>query len=242
MSSFERHNIKHLSASSLNLWRAHPAKWAMQYLGGHKEESPAFWRGLAVEDGLKAHLMGHDPMGVAMNTFEKNAMGEASDEVEDERKLVAPMVAEAIKWKPPSKLFATQVEIQYWMDGVPIPIKGYLDFVFECGAIIDSKTSKTCPSRPKADHVRQVAIYRAAKDNAPGSLLYITHTKHACLPVGDNAAAEALDGLRRDAQSLERFLSVVDDAGDALRMLPFNTDDFRVNDATRAAYQTMMGV
>ena len=56
---FETHGIKHLSPSSLNMWRNSPGIWTLKYLlrlddGG----SPAMWRGSAVEAGLAAMLRG----------------------------------------------------------------------------------------------------------------------------------------------------------------------------------------
>ena len=240
MNGFQRHGVSHLSASSLNTWRANPTVWALKYLEKIRDEySPAAWRGKAVEDGLTAVLHGRDGAGVAQTAFEANALGEASDEVEAERKLVAPMLAQAIKWSPPSPLLAAQLKIEHWFDGVPVPVVGYLDYVFECGTIVDLKTTKACPSSPRNDHVRQVAIYRAAR-KAPGSVLYVTHAKHACYPIGDNEMQEALDGLRADALALERFLSVVDSAKDALHMLPLNTDDYRVSDAIKIAHHQIL--
>jgi hypothetical protein len=242
MNAFEKHSISHLSPSSLNEWMNNPLIWSIRYLGKHRDDyAPAAWRGQAVEDGLTAVLRGGDGAGVAAATFEKNALGEASDEVEAERKLVAPMLAQAVKWSPPSPLMAAQVKIEHWLDGVPVPLIGYIDYTFECGTIVDLKTTKACPSSPRANHTRQVALYRAARDNAPASLLYVTEKKHACYPVGDNEAAEGLAELRCAALTLERFLSVVDGAQDAMHMLPLNTDDFRVSQSMKAAHQQLMG-
>lgn len=241
MSAFAKHGIAHLSASSLNLWREHPGLWATKYLAGVRDEdSPAAWRGKAVEDGMAAMLRGHDPAGVSMNTFEANAVGDACDEVEAERKLIAPMLKQVAAWTPAAPLIATQLKVEHWMDGVPVPVIGYLDFVFEDGLILDLKTTKACPSSPRAGHLRQVALYRAARANSPGALLYVTHAKHALYSVGDNEAAEAINQLRADALSLEAFLSRVDSARDALHCLPLNGDDFRVTDETKIAHHSIM--
>lgn len=243
MSAFAKHGIEKLSPSSLNLWRALPSLWAMQYLGGYRsEDGPSAWRGKAVEDGMVAILRGSDGEGHAMQTFEANAMGEASDEIEDERKRIAPMIGQVRKWQPAAPLIATQLKVEHWFDGVPLPVIGYLDFVFEDGHIVDLKTTKACPSAPKRDHARQVALYRAARSNAPGSLLYVTDKRHECYPVGDNLAAECLAEMRRDALTLEAFLDRVDSAQDALHILPFDTDHFRIGETTRNAYNEMMGV
>jgi hypothetical protein len=240
--AFAKHGIQHLSASSLNEWINSPLIWSIRYLGKHRDEyAPAAWRGQAVEDGLTAVLRGGDGAGVAAQTFENNALGDLSDEVEAERKRVAPMLAQAVQWSPPAPLIATQLKIEHWFDGVPVPLIGYLDFVFEGPMILDLKTTKACPSSPRRSHTRQMALYRAARANSPASLLYVTEKKFACYPVGDNEAAEALAELRWAAMTMGRFLSVVDSAQDALHMLPLDTDDFRVSDSLKAAHQNLMG-
>ena len=55
MNSFGRFGISHLSASSLNLWRASPGIFALRYLAKIKDSgNAAMWRGSAVENGLAA--------------------------------------------------------------------------------------------------------------------------------------------------------------------------------------------
>ena len=57
-SSFERHGIDHLSASSLNLWAAEPALWVMERLLGRRSPTSAVAaRGKAVEQGVHVGLM-----------------------------------------------------------------------------------------------------------------------------------------------------------------------------------------
>ena len=54
MNAFERHGIKHLSASSLGLYRDQPAAWVCRYLLRVKDEAgPSAWRGSATEAGAK---------------------------------------------------------------------------------------------------------------------------------------------------------------------------------------------
>ncbi|OYZ12814.1 MAG: hypothetical protein B7Y35_15775, partial [Sphingomonadales bacterium 28-64-96] len=55
--AFERHGLDHLSASSINLFVAQPAMWAMQKLLGHKSRvGAAAHRGTAVEAGVEMGL------------------------------------------------------------------------------------------------------------------------------------------------------------------------------------------
>ena len=58
MNPFEKHGIKHLSASSLNMYAEQPAFWSLKYLLGFKEEGNAkMWCGSAVEAGLDLWLL-----------------------------------------------------------------------------------------------------------------------------------------------------------------------------------------
>ncbi len=57
MNGFARHGIDHLSASSLNLWVAEPAVWAMERLLGYRSPPSApMARGKAVEEGIHGGL------------------------------------------------------------------------------------------------------------------------------------------------------------------------------------------
>src|SRR6185437_1635547 len=102
-SAFARHGIERLSPSSLNLWLDSPGLWSLRYLANMRDDAgPAALRGIAVEAGL--HLCLHNKPGAletALHTFEQNVQGEISDEIEAERGLIAGMVEQCQKWKPP---------------------------------------------------------------------------------------------------------------------------------------------
>ncbi len=60
MNPFERHKIKHLSPSSLNLFANEPALWVVQYLLGRRfGVGCAAHRGTASEEGVQAGLIDH---------------------------------------------------------------------------------------------------------------------------------------------------------------------------------------
>jgi PD-(D/E)XK nuclease superfamily len=232
MTPFERHGIDHLSASSLNLWMANPREWAVRYLAKEGEEAdPALWRGSAVEAGLACWLRDgsiEQAQAAAWENFEFNALGELSDEVDAERALTGLMLGQACAWTAPGVLAASQLRIEHWFDRVPVPLVGYLDFAFTADIDIDLKTTRACPSRPRGNHIRQVALYRAARGRR-GGLLYVTDKKLAYFEVDDVDAQAALDDLQAAALSLTQFLTKVEDADDALACLPYNPDDFRTS-------------
>lgn len=227
MNPFQKHEIKHLSASSLNLWRGSPGVWALKYLAKIREdENAAMNRGKAVEAGMHHFLGGQKNCeDAALVNFDLNMAGLITDDLETERELIPPMVRQCQKWMPPGELIATQLRVEHWFDGIPAPIIGYLDFVFDNGLIVDLKTTKACPSTPRADHVRQISVYMAARE-ATGGLLYVTDKRHAFYLIDQEARDKALSDLEVTARSLMHFLDRCDSTKDALRSLPMDTDHY----------------
>jgi PD-(D/E)XK nuclease superfamily len=183
-----------LSPSSLNLWRASPGLWSARYLAGLKEENAAAWRGHAVEAGLVRLFRGgsiEDARSDAFDLFEANAMGEASEHIQIERNLILSMLDSAAAWKAPAMLAASQLRVEYWFRGVPVPIIGFVDFALADSIDVELKTTKACPSKPRTDHVRQVALYRAARERR-GGVLYVTDKRSAFYEIADNDMRLAL--------------------------------------------------
>lgn len=230
-SAFNRHGIERLSPSSLNLWLDSPGLWSLRYLCNMRDETGASMaRGKAVEDGMLRVLYGKTgAVEAAQATFDNNMQGELSEEIDAERALIPGMIEQCQRWKPPGQILGSQLKVEYWFEGVSIPVIGYLDFAFE-PIDVDLKTTKACPSKPKADHVRQVALYCAARGRK-GALLYVTEKRHAFYELDDLAIGAALQELQAAAQSLERFLSRCTGAEDAIRCLPMNRDSFRWSNA-----------
>lgn len=237
MSGLERHGIRHLSASSLNLWSVMPGLWALRYLCGFKDTfGPAAMRGTAVEAGMVHMLHGRpDPLQVALDTFTEGMQGELSEAIDEERDRIPGMLKQIAAWAPPGDLRATQIKIECWLDGIAIPLIGYVDFSFD-DADVDLKTTKQCPSKPKADHVRQASIYRTAR-NKPGRLLYVTDKKHAEFEITDDMRDAAMDEIALTARSLDRYLSAFNAPTDALRCLPIDRDNFRWSGPAEKAYR-----
>jgi hypothetical protein len=244
MNGFQRHGINHLSPSALNCWRETPGLWCLRYLAGVRDETnAAMHRGTSVERGLDAMLHGASPEDAhkfAINEFDRLFTGVLSDEIEAERELIPGMVKQCHKWRDDMKeagalpdLAATQLRVETWLDGVDIPVIGYVDFTFMDGPDIDLKTTKRCPSEPSANHLRQVALYHKARQR-PAALLYVTEKRFAFYapPVSDLEAAIA--ELTSAGRSLELFLSMMPDAETALRALPHQNDHYAYGEAAKA--------
>lgn len=232
MNGFHKFGIERLSPSSLNLWKANPGLWSLRYLGKFFDSAgPAAWRGNAVEKGLHSWFIKKDvetALAVALEAFEKEAQGLADDETETEHALIAPMLDVAIQKAStlPSPYFGAQTRVEYSFQDVDVPVVGFIDFVLEDGSIFDLKTTKACPSAPKPDHARQVALYMAAKD-CDGGLMYVTAKRSELYAIDDQLRDASLESMRRDALSLQRFLESHSDPRSAIRSLPMNDDDFR---------------
>lgn len=225
MNSFQRFGIDHLSASSLNKWRAAPGWWVRHYIGGIKEDaSAAMARGTAVENGLVTYLRTGD-VGLAIVAAAENySLNYKGPYDQEQEAMIEPMLRRLALWVPSSQLNATQIKIEHRFDYIPIPVIGYLDMAFD-GIDIDLKTTRACPSSPRPDHVRQVALYRAARGRN-GGILYATEKRIAYYEVTDEMMEHGLKDLRSAALSLNNFLARCDSPQDAMKSLPLDWDSF----------------
>lgn len=234
--SFERHGIKHLSPSSLTLWTANPALWVGRYLLKWKDEDgAAMTRGRAVEAGVAAFLHGEgNGEFVAKESFERDAQGLADEKWSAAREEVSPMwlqAVNALKAQQNTKPLM-QKKVTHWVDGLPVPVIGYLDFEWPTVEVLDLKTTTRIPSAAKPDHAAQVGLY-CRETRCPGRLLYVSTKKTASYTLTEEEASAAFEPMIRAAKSLQYFLSHARDGSDALKMLPCNFDDFRWSDGTR---------
>ena len=101
-SSFERHGIEHLSASSLNVWAAQPALWIMERLLGRRLPAGiAAARGKAVEHGVHLGLTNlrlsiDECVEAAEREFIRQTVLSADPRREEERKKLAGWVTGAL--------------------------------------------------------------------------------------------------------------------------------------------------
>jgi len=251
--AFERHGLDHLSASSINLFVAQPAMWALQKLMGRKTGvGAAAHRGTAVEAGVELGLF--DPalsveecQQAALARFNTLTALSADPAVEKERAGIAPAVAVALKELrqygiPGTAEGSRQHRIEVELPGVPVPFIGWLDFWFpEHGIIIDLKTQGRLSSKISDPHARQGAIYHAAHGNNEIRFAYVTPQKIGVYRLEDPRLH--LDRVVSIAKSIERFLSLSDDPAALTTALSPDLDSFYWNDAgARAAAQEIWGL
>lgn len=234
MNGFERHNIDHLSASSINLWANAPDVWVMQYLHGLRTPMGAApWRGICIEDAVVAALTGSDA-----ETAIKDALAKfdgrfivGDEKTTKERDMIEPSVNLALEQlaeygEPefPEGGKQEKISITAKGEGWEVPVIGYLDLVFpQHGLVIDLKTTSRLPSSMSAEHRLQRAIYAKAKGNMAVKFLYVTPKKTALLEDGD--VMETLQLAKAQIGRMEKFLLAVD-KDTARDIVPVNPTSF----------------
>lgn len=207
------------------MYAEEPAFWSMVYLHGYKDQAGAkAWRGSGVEAGLDLWLYRRDfqeAEKAALARFETDALGELTESVDLERKSIRGYLEQACNaLQHKQEPTARQLKIEYWFDGIEVPVIGYIDYEFEDEGI-DLKTSKRMPSVPWPNHCRQVSLYQAARKK-PYKLLYVTEKKWDLKTIKEPDVH--VKRLEWYAHSIRRLLSVFPDKYDASRIFAPNFD------------------
>lgn len=234
---FVKHGIRHLSPSSLLTYQSNPAMWVGKYMFGWRDEAgPRAWLGNAVEAGLHSRFHGAaDYKERAKTAFEMKAQGEVSEDIQEAFGHIEPMLYQAIEAYmndigPIKPLY--QVKCEWWIDGIEVPVLGYLDFEWDHG-IDDLKTTMSCPSKPRDDHLAQLGMYLRARKKDKGRICYVTPKKHNMIPVTIEETEQPFQSLIRSAKAIRHMLGMVRDKQDAAKIFAPDFSDFRWNDATR---------
>ena len=249
-SGFARHGIEHLSASSLNLWAAEPAVWAMERLLGHRSPPSALMaRGKAVEHGVHVGLL--DPArsvdectAQAVEAFNREMALNPDDRRDGERALIPGYVEHGLlelrQYGVPS---AYQDRVELRLDDVPVPVIGFIDWRFdEHGLIVDLKTSERLPSAISLSHARQGAIYARANGNYGMRFAYVKPTAGKkdgrAVVVYELERAEIdrqIAALREIALRLDRFLNLSSDARELCGLIVPDYERFHWSNPTTRA-------
>jgi hypothetical protein len=253
MNPFETHGIGHLSASSINLYAAEPAMWVLQYLYGHRSPSgAAAARGIAAEHGIAHGLFDpsapvEDCIALALQDYDKRTALASDSNREKERDGIPGMVevalAELRQYGVPEKPEGdNQHRIEVSIDGIEVPVIGFLDFRFpEHGIIVDLKTQLRLASQITASHARQGAVYsRAHSDNIDMRFAYTTPKKVGVYSLEDTRAR--WDEVVNIAHRIRKFLSLSTDKADLAAIIAPNYDNFYWNtNLARAAGRELYG-
>lgn len=248
MNAFERYNIRHLSASSLNTWANQPALWVPQYLMGRR--SPvgcAAYRGTAAEAGIVKGLLNPDEaveacQAHALAEYDRLSALSADSRREKERAAVPGIVASGIvelrKYGVPD---IVQGKIERTLPGVPVPFIGYVDIHWTAhGITLDIKSQLRLSSEISTSHNRQVSLYIHGT-NHEGRIAYCAPSKIGVYRVENQD--EHIEALINIAQRLERFLSISPDPKFLASLLCPDVDSFWYSDpSTRAMAKEVYGL
>ncbi len=255
--SFRRHGIDHLSASSLNLWAAQPALWVMERLLGRRTPMGiTAARGKSVEHGVHVGLLNpakpaDECVAEAEREFSRLTALAGDPRRDEERPKIAGYVrgalAELRQYGIPD---AYQHRVEVRLDGLPVPIIGFIDWRFsQHGLIVDLKTSERFPSEIGNGHGRQGAVYASAHGNFGMRFAYAKPAPGKKDPqqvkvyeMSGDEVRRHLAALRVIALSLGRFLAVSNDARELAGLIVPDFDSFWWSDpSARAAGREVFG-
>lgn len=152
---------------------------------------------------------------------------------EKEREAVPGIVEQALEeLRPYGTPSHVQHEIRWQHPDLPVPFKGFIDFMWEDhGIILDMKSQLRLSSEISTSHARQVALYGAAvSDNFDLRVGYFTPKKRAVYQVEN--AKQHLESLVRIAKTIDRFLDLSDDPAELLQLVVPDTGSFYFSDPT----------
>jgi hypothetical protein len=217
VNAFERHGIAHLSPSSIATFAAQPALWIMEKL--LKKRGPvgcAAHRGSAAEAGIAHGLINPDApvedcQAIALREYDRLTALSGDPRRAKERDAVPAIVAAGLPaLRPYGVPDGVQVKVERRLEGVPVPVIGFIDFRWgQHGMLLDLKTQLRLSSEISETHARQVALY-AHSTNDKAGICYATPQKVGIYALED--AAQHTAAMTNIAQRMERFLSVSADA------------------------------
>lgn len=196
----------------------------------------AAYRGTASEAGVTAGLQKLDMpipecQELALKEYDRLSALSTDLNREKEREAVPGIVEQALEeLRPYGAPSHVQKEIIWQHPDLPVPFKGYIDFMWEDhGIILDMKSQLRLSSEVSVQHARQVALYGAAiSDNYDLRIAYCTPKKRAVYRVEN--AKQHLDALVSIAQRIDRFLALSPDPQELLKLCVPNTTSFYAND------------
>lgn len=237
VSGFLLHKRAYTSVSQLNTAQADMWLYVFeQLLGNRSRPGCAAYRGTAAEHGVTLGLTNMDAtlaecQEAALKEFDRLSALSTDHNRDKEREAVPGIVEQALEelrqYGKPSHI---QQEILFKHPDVPVPFKGFIDFMWQDhGILLDMKTQLKLSSQIATSHSRQVALYGAAiSDNLDLRVGYFTPKKRAVYKVEN--ARQHLQSLVRIAQTVDRFLALSPDPNELLKLCIPNTESFYFSD------------
>lgn len=239
MNGFEKHGLKHTSASQLNMWIAAPDAWVARYLFDKRFKfGVAAQVGVLVENVVQEVLLGgtlDHALDKAVKQFNKDNALNTSEKDLERVNHIEPMAVLALDelkpyGEPEFKKTINGVEqqrVELLCNGMgwQLPIIGYCDFVYpKHSLIVDLKTTLRMPSVMSLSHKRQGAIYARAKD-MDVKFLYVTPKKSKMIDVTQDDIEQSLKSIKDNLSRQEKLLKFFD-AETVKEIIPLTEDSF----------------
>jgi len=236
-SVFEKYNIEHLSASSINQFVHDPSYWIFKVMGRNdlvpfdNSVGISAHMGTSVHRALQKNLDGQvndNPAPYELrellkyewvdNNFKANNCGFEEKQIALAERNSGRMWYNAFTYYESTYLtepLAIERKIEAFLGDVPIPFVGYLDFEYK-NHVRDLKTGGRRVTKPSNDHQRQAAIYREVT-NKPVFFDYVTSTEASPHQEIEMSVCEPyhnvpyIDHVLQIAKQMETYLSFSND-------------------------------
>lgn len=167
--------IDHLSHSSMGLYQLCGKRWQFKYIHGLAESTTdALDTGKAFHAAVAAYLTRkwefgeaeEGAMTAAREAFDASAITASSEKFDlwraaIDRDDVTEMLAGLTPAEDSSGAIVER-RVQYQIDGMTVPIMGFIDMIARDGAIVDFKTSSKAWTTQQHDETVQLHFYHAA--------------------------------------------------------------------------------
>ena len=227
---FFNHDIFWLSHSSISTWISSPSKFIAQKLFRIDDYgSASMHRGTASEYALhKKYEEGIFDIQHAENKFNELCnfggidFGDATRYKENiQLKEYGNILNKNFNYK---NLETYQEKIEIQLDELPIPIIGYIDFVFD-DVVVDLKTTARMPSKATESNKRQMAIYKMHYKDKKSEVFYATPKDFKVFKL-DNLEIYQ-EQIKQIALGIMKFLSISDDKEELASMVLPDADDWK---------------
>ena len=244
MTPFETHGISHLSASQINTWINAPSLWVLEKLLGKRGQMGcSAHRGTAAEAGISAGLFDQsmtqeECVAVAMPVYDRLTALSGDPKRDTERAVIPGMITQGLKLRehgaPIKPSSGDQHKIEVRLEGVSVPIIGYLDWLY-AEEVLDLKTTMRVPSAMSDTHLRQASLYKLAHLDKRVRFFYASDKKSEKHTLTRGQYDNAIRQLTCAAMRLERFLGVSKDKMELAAIVPHSSESFYFGDATTKA-------
>ena len=220
---FEVHGVKYISPSAINKFMKNPAKWLVN-IAGYSDRiiKPAFTYGNAIETGITRAVVDNvstkESVDLANEEFARVADLAREEGIDydfdgahkKQQYLKRTLEAVIPVYKDLGVPIASQKQVTYQFDSLPVTLYGILDLEYE-DCVRDLKTTSYKPKK-NSDYDRQLTMYSLSTDKAPVIDYVYTTTKVSELISFDVADIDIHKAqLERIVTKMMKMLSLSDD-------------------------------